>query len=180
MKHFPTLSNASVKCALKRTSLRIIIISEDKRSRSSLIHSSFSFLRHAGGQEDCTDRDWRSTATISPKHCKGFQGRCKKKLVSLSLCHTHQTKSKAIFCNYSCECHRTLIAFDFLFLPSSQIKLKEIFETPAEISLVLELVTGGELFDRFVYASPYNGDVIHPHKHTSTHKHTDTDTHLQI
>ncbi|XP_013982116.1 calcium/calmodulin-dependent protein kinase type IV [Salmo salar] len=30
------------------------------------------------------------------------------------------------------------------------IKLKEIFETPSEISLVLELVTGGELFDRVV------------------------------
>lgn len=29
-----------------------------------------------------------------------------------------------------------------------QIKLKEIFETPSEIALVLELVTGGELFDR--------------------------------
>lgn len=33
-----------------------------------------------------------------------------------------------------------------------QIKLKEIFETPSEIALVLELVTGGELFDR--YARP--------------------------
>ena len=33
-----------------------------------------------------------------------------------------------------------------------QIKLKEIFETPSEIALVLELVTGGELFDR--YAQP--------------------------
>lgn len=33
-----------------------------------------------------------------------------------------------------------------------QIKLKEIFETPAEIALVLELVTGGELFDRYVRA----------------------------
>lgn len=30
-----------------------------------------------------------------------------------------------------------------------QIKLKEIFETPSEIALVLELVTGGELFDRY-------------------------------
>ncbi|KAM9541099.1 calcium/calmodulin-dependent protein kinase type IV-like isoform 1-T1 [Salvelinus alpinus] len=30
------------------------------------------------------------------------------------------------------------------------IKLKEIFETPSEISLVLELVTGGELFERVV------------------------------
>ncbi|XP_055994969.1 calcium/calmodulin-dependent protein kinase type IV [Sorex fumeus] len=36
------------------------------------------------------------------------------------------------------------------------IKLKEIFETPAEISLVLELVTGGELFDRIVEKGYYS------------------------
>uniref|UniRef100_A0AAY4DKW5 Protein kinase domain-containing protein n=1 Tax=Denticeps clupeoides TaxID=299321 RepID=A0AAY4DKW5_9TELE len=36
------------------------------------------------------------------------------------------------------------------------IKLKEIFETPAEISLVLELVTGGELFDRVVEKGYYS------------------------
>lgn len=35
-----------------------------------------------------------------------------------------------------------------------QIKLKEIFETASEIALVLELVTGGELFDR--YAQPHD------------------------
>ncbi|KAH0625797.1 hypothetical protein JD844_034057 [Phrynosoma platyrhinos] len=32
------------------------------------------------------------------------------------------------------------------------IKLKEIFETPTEITLILELVTGGELFDRLIDA----------------------------
>lgn len=32
----------------------------------------------------------------------------------------------------------------------SQIQLKEIFETDTDIALVLELVTGGELFDRYV------------------------------
>ncbi|NWU71621.1 KCC4 kinase, partial [Pterocles burchelli] len=37
-----------------------------------------------------------------------------------------------------------------------QIKLKEIFETPAEIALVLELVTGGELFDRIVERGFYS------------------------
>ncbi|XP_027256490.1 calcium/calmodulin-dependent protein kinase type IV isoform X2 [Cricetulus griseus] len=36
------------------------------------------------------------------------------------------------------------------------IKLKEIFETPIEISLVLELVTGGELFDRIVEKGYYS------------------------
>uniref|UniRef100_A0A4W3GUT8 Calcium/calmodulin-dependent protein kinase type IV n=1 Tax=Callorhinchus milii TaxID=7868 RepID=A0A4W3GUT8_CALMI len=36
------------------------------------------------------------------------------------------------------------------------IKLKEIFETPAVIILVLELVTGGELFDRIVEKGYYS------------------------
>ncbi|XP_010003633.1 PREDICTED: ephrin-A2 [Chaetura pelagica] len=36
------------------------------------------------------------------------------------------------------------------------IKLKEIFETPSEIALVLELVTGGELFDRIVERGFYS------------------------
>lgn len=37
-----------------------------------------------------------------------------------------------------------------------QIRLKEIFETEMEIFLILELVTGGELFDRY--------DVLHKWK----------------
>uniref|UniRef100_A0A8C3RWG8 Protein kinase domain-containing protein n=1 Tax=Chelydra serpentina TaxID=8475 RepID=A0A8C3RWG8_CHESE len=36
------------------------------------------------------------------------------------------------------------------------IKLKEIFETPSEIVLILELVTGGELFDRIVERGFYS------------------------
>ncbi|XP_032873308.1 calcium/calmodulin-dependent protein kinase type IV [Amblyraja radiata] len=36
------------------------------------------------------------------------------------------------------------------------IRLKEIFETPLEINLVLELVTGGELFDRIVERGYYS------------------------
>uniref|UniRef100_UPI00398F4AC4 calcium/calmodulin-dependent protein kinase type IV-like isoform X1 n=1 Tax=Pristiophorus japonicus TaxID=55135 RepID=UPI00398F4AC4 len=36
------------------------------------------------------------------------------------------------------------------------IKLKEIFETPMEIILILELVTGGELFDRIVEKGYYS------------------------
>ncbi len=45
------------------------------------------------------------------------------------------------------------------FMPFSfQIKLKEIFETPAEISLVLELVTGGRIV--WQVSSP-GGKVLH-------------------
>ncbi|KAK3561671.1 hypothetical protein QTP86_012487 [Hemibagrus guttatus] len=36
------------------------------------------------------------------------------------------------------------------------IRLKEIFETKTEISLILELVTGGELFDRIVESGYYS------------------------
>ncbi|XP_069818524.1 calcium/calmodulin-dependent protein kinase type IV-like isoform X3 [Dendropsophus ebraccatus] len=36
------------------------------------------------------------------------------------------------------------------------IKLKDIFETPSEIILILELVTGGELFDRIVERGYYS------------------------
>ncbi|XP_015277173.1 PREDICTED: calcium/calmodulin-dependent protein kinase type IV-like [Gekko japonicus] len=36
------------------------------------------------------------------------------------------------------------------------IKLREIFETPSEITLILELVTGGELFDRIVERGFYS------------------------
>uniref|UniRef100_H3AT43 Calcium/calmodulin-dependent protein kinase type IV n=1 Tax=Latimeria chalumnae TaxID=7897 RepID=H3AT43_LATCH len=36
------------------------------------------------------------------------------------------------------------------------IKLKDIFETPTEIALILELVTGGELFDRIVETGYYS------------------------
>lgn len=45
-----------------------------------------------------------------------------------------------------------------------QIQLKEIFETDTDIALVLELVTGGELFDRYLV-------LTHTHEHT----HTNTD-----
>lgn len=44
-----------------------------------------------------------------------------------------------------------------------QIQLKEIFETDTDIALVLELVTGGELFDRWE-PSPAStqSDIITP------------------
>lgn len=38
---------------------------------------------------------------------------------------------------------------------SGQIQLKEIFETDTDIALVLELVTGGELFDRYTRNPPH-------------------------
>ncbi|XP_073180472.1 calcium/calmodulin-dependent protein kinase type IV-like isoform X2 [Lepidochelys kempii] len=41
-------------------------------------------------------------------------------------------------------------------LSEQLIKLKEIFETPSEIVLILELVTGGELFDRIVERGFYS------------------------
>ena len=38
----------------------------------------------------------------------------------------------------------------FSLFVSQQIKLHEIFETDAQLYMVLELVTGGELFERIV------------------------------
>lgn len=52
--------------------------------------------------------------------------------------------------------------FMFVLFYFFQIKLKEIFETPSEISLVLELVTGGELFERLV-------NCLNGHTHTHPH-----------
>ena len=50
-------------------------------------------------------------------------------------------------------CH--VIAFIMKFITSSfrfyKIKLKEIFESEKQLFLILELVTGGELFDRLEF-----------------------------
>ena len=46
--------------------------------------------------------------------------------------------------------HKFAKAFSILFFLRLQIKLKEIFESESQLFLILELVTGGELFDRYV------------------------------
>jgi serine/threonine protein kinase len=38
----------------------------------------------------------------------------------------------------------------------AQIQLREVFETRTEIQLILELVTGGELFERIVERGHYS------------------------
>lgn len=48
----------------------------------------------------------------------------------------------------------------------SQIQLKEIFETDTDIALVLELVTGGELFDRYISCVERWGGSNLPHMNT--------------
>uniref|UniRef100_A0A8D2L9N9 Protein kinase domain-containing protein n=1 Tax=Varanus komodoensis TaxID=61221 RepID=A0A8D2L9N9_VARKO len=46
--------------------------------------------------------------------------------------------------------------------PSLKIKLKEVIETPSEIVLILERVTGGELFDRIMEKGTYSEkDAVH-------------------
>jgi serine/threonine protein kinase len=40
-----------------------------------------------------------------------------------------------------------------------QIQLREVFETRTEVQLILELVTGGELFERIVERGHYSEHV---------------------
>ncbi|XP_058019504.1 calcium/calmodulin-dependent protein kinase type IV-like isoform X2 [Ahaetulla prasina] len=56
---------------------------------------------------------------------------------------------------YSCEEKGSQVQYAAKILKKT-IKLKDIFETPTEITLILELVTGGELFDRIVERGFYS------------------------
>ncbi|KAG9353653.1 hypothetical protein JZ751_011775 [Albula glossodonta] len=79
-------------------------------------------------------------------------------LVGESLCwvECEPLRSKDSFMPVDKKIVRTEIGVLLRLSHPNIIKLKEIFETPAEISLVLELVTGGELFDRIVEKGYYS------------------------
>lgn len=68
-------------------------------------------------------------------------------LVALGNLHTERQRLQLLH-----QCH--IVTSDCPTVVSDcgfrcQIQLKEIFETDTDIALVLELVTGGELFDRY-------------------------------
>nr|CAD7601894.1 unnamed protein product [Timema genevievae] len=105
--------------------------------------------------------DSESTCGPSP----GSEGRLSRKLVQteigilLKLRHPN-IKKYLIYFGQKCLCcknlkntslnSRSLAPHLKLLIPRFQIQLREVFETDDEIQLVLELVTGGELFERIV------------------------------
>ncbi|ERE81544.1 calcium/calmodulin-dependent protein kinase type IV [Cricetulus griseus] len=97
----------------------------------------FSFVKHVFGYEICRG----ATSIVYRCKQKGTQKPYALKVLK-------KTVDKKIV--------RTEIGVLLRLSHPNIIKLKEIFETPIEISLVLELVTGGELFDRIVEKGYYS------------------------
>ncbi|XP_069748889.1 calcium/calmodulin-dependent protein kinase type IV isoform X4 [Narcine bancroftii] len=94
----------------------------------------------AGKRQQC-ESGWGATSVVFQCRQKGTQKSYAVKMLK-------KTIDKKIV--------RTEIGILLRLSHPNIIRLKEIFETPLEINLVLELVTGGELFDRIVERGYYS------------------------